>query len=70
MKCPKCGGEMKKGYVRGTGGQMYPSARFEPTSDDFTVRVAERTEEVKALLEVGFEWVGQKEGLIFLRKRK
>lgn len=23
-KCPKCGGEMKKGYVRGTGGQMYP----------------------------------------------
>jgi len=24
-KCPKCGGEMKEGYVRGTGGtQMYP----------------------------------------------
>ncbi len=24
----------------------------------------------RALLEVGFEWVRQKEGLIFLRKRK
>jgi integrase len=43
---------------------------FEPTSDDFTVRVAEKTEDVKALLEVGFEWVGQKDNLIFLRKRK
>jgi integrase len=43
---------------------------FEPTSDDFTVRVAEKPEDVKALLEVGFEWVGQKDNLIFLRKRK
>jgi len=24
MKCPKCGGEMKNGYVRGTGGEIYP----------------------------------------------
>lgn len=23
-KCPKCDGEMKNGYVMGTGGQMYP----------------------------------------------
>jgi len=27
-------------------------------------------EEIKALLEVGFEYVCQKDGLIFLRKRK
>jgi hypothetical protein len=23
-KCPKCGGEMKNGYVRGSHAQMYP----------------------------------------------
>jgi integrase len=43
---------------------------FEPTSDEFTVKVASKTDEVKALLEVGFEYVCQKDGLIFLRKRK
>ncbi|MGB9693742.1 MAG: tyrosine-type recombinase/integrase [Fervidobacterium sp.] len=43
---------------------------FEPGSDEFTVKIAEKPEEVKALLEVGFEYVCQKEGLIFLRKRK
>jgi hypothetical protein len=43
---------------------------FEPGSDEFTVKVAEKPEEIKALLEVGFEYVFQKEGLIFLRKRK
>jgi len=35
-----------------------------------TVTVAERPEEIKALLEVGFEYVCQKDSLIFLRKRK
>jgi integrase len=43
---------------------------FEQGSDEFTVKVAEKPEEVKALLEVGFEYICQKEGLIFLRKRK
>lgn len=43
---------------------------FEPSSDEFTVKVAEKPEDVKALLEVGFEWVGQKDSLIFMRKRK
>jgi len=43
---------------------------FEPGSDEFTVKVVEKPEGVKALLEVGFEYVCQKEGLIFLRKRK
>lgn len=43
---------------------------FEPGSDEFTVKVTDKAEEVKTLLEVGFEYVCQKEGLIFLRKRK
>jgi integrase len=43
---------------------------FEPTSDEFTVNVASKTDDVKALLEVGFEYVCQKDGLVFLRKRK
>jgi hypothetical protein len=43
---------------------------FESTSDEFTVKVTEKQEEIKGLLEVGFEWVGQKDSLIFLRKRK
>ena len=44
---------------------------FEPSgNDEFSVKVAETPEEVKALLEVGFDYVCQKDGLIFLRKRK
>jgi integrase/predicted RNA-binding Zn-ribbon protein involved in translation (DUF1610 family) len=43
---------------------------FEPSSDEFTVRIAETPEDVKGLLEVGFEYVCQKDNLIFLRKRK
>ena len=33
-------------------------------------KVAEKPEEVTSLLEVGFEYVCQKDNLIFLRKRK
>lgn len=43
---------------------------FESGSDEFTVRVVDKPKEVKSLLEVGFEYVCQKDGLIFLRKRK
>lgn len=43
---------------------------FEPSSDEFTVKVVSEPEEIKALLEVGFEYVCEKDGLIFLRKRK
>jgi integrase/transcription elongation factor Elf1 len=43
---------------------------FEPSDDAFTVKVAEKSEDVKALLEIGFEYVCQKDNLIFLRKRK
>jgi hypothetical protein len=43
---------------------------FEASDDAFTVKVAEKPEEVKSLLEIGFEYVCQKDNLIFLRKRK
>jgi integrase len=42
----------------------------EGADDEFTVRVTEKPEEVKTLLETGFEYVCQKDNLIFLRKRK
>jgi len=38
--------------------------------DEFTVRVVKEPEEVKGLLEVGFNYVCQKDNLIFMRKRK
>jgi integrase/rubredoxin len=43
---------------------------FDSGSDHFTVKVTEKSEEVKELLEVGFEYVCQKDNLIFLRKPK
>ena len=43
---------------------------FESTSDEFTVKVAEKPEEIKALLETGFEYVCTKDNLVFLKKRK
>jgi len=39
-------------------------------NDEFTVRVTEKPEEIKELLQLGFEYVCQKDGLVFLRKRK
>ena len=45
-------------------------ALFKETSDEFTVRVAKTPEEIKTLLEVGFEYVCEKDGLLFFRKRK
>ena len=43
---------------------------FQDADDAFIVRVVEKPEEVKSLLEAGFEYVCQKDNLIFLRKRK
>jgi integrase len=43
---------------------------FDSGNDNFTVKVAREPEEVKSLLEVGFEYVCQKDNLIFLRKPK
>ncbi len=39
-------------------------------NDQFTVRIAEKAEEIKEYLEAGFEYICQKDNLIFLRKRK
>jgi hypothetical protein len=38
--------------------------------DEYDVKVSERKEEIIALLEAGFEWVGQDGGLTYFRKRK
>ena len=43
---------------------------FQNTNDEFHVRVAKTTEDIKALLEVGFEYILEKDGLHFFRKRK
>jgi integrase len=43
---------------------------FGEYSDEFTVKVASKPEEIKPLLEVGFEYVCEKDGLMFFRKRK
>ncbi len=45
-------------------------ALFKETSAEFTVKVAKNPNEVKALLEVGFEYVCEKDDLMFFRKRK
>lgn len=43
-------------------------AIFGEYSDEFTV--TSKPEEIKALLETGFEYVCEKDGLMFFRKRK
>jgi len=46
------------------------AALFNTGNDEFTVKVTEKPEEIKALLEVGFEYTCKKDGLMFFRKRK
>jgi integrase len=43
---------------------------FEDQRDEVTVKVAEKPEDTKALLEAGFEYVCQKDNLVCMRKRK
>jgi hypothetical protein len=43
---------------------------FKDLKDEFTVKVASKREEIKALLEVSFEYVCEKDGFLYLRKRK
>ena len=43
---------------------------FKEISDEFTVRVANKSEDIQALLEIGFEYVCEKDGLLYFRKRK
>jgi hypothetical protein len=43
---------------------------FQTGTEGFTVKVTDKAEEVKEYLEAGFEYVCQKDNLIFLRRRK
>ena len=43
---------------------------FKNLNDEFTVKVASNQEEIKALLEVGFEYICEKDDLYYFRKRK
>lgn len=45
-------------------------ALYGEENDEFTVKVAKTIEEAKELLEAGFEYVFEKDGLMLLRKRK
>ena len=45
-------------------------ALFKENSDNFIVKTAKNPEEIKQLLEVGFEYVCSRDGLLFFRKRK
>lgn len=45
-------------------------ALYKDESDEFTVKVARNPEEIKQLLEVGFQYVCEKDGLLYFRKRK
>jgi len=42
----------------------------ENAKDDYTLKVTEDPQEMKELLEVDFEYLCQKDTLIFMRKRK
>jgi len=42
----------------------------ESGDDEFTVKVANNPEEIKNLLEAGFQYICEKDGLLFFRKRK
>jgi len=45
-------------------------ALFDETTDEFTVKVTKKPGDIKVLLEVGFEYICQKDDLMFFRKRK
>jgi integrase len=46
------------------------SAIFQTENDSFHVKTARTSEEISQVLEVGFEYVCEKDGLMFFRKRK
>jgi hypothetical protein len=43
---------------------------FKNLNDEFTVKIANKKEDIKALLEVGFEYICEKDELYYFRKRK
>ena len=45
-------------------------ALFQAESDNFTCRIAQTQDDIKQLIEAGFDYVTQKDGLAYFRKRK
>jgi integrase len=45
-------------------------ACFKESNDEFIVKMTDDHEEARKLLEIGFDWVGEVNGTIFLRKRR
>lgn len=43
---------------------------YDGEPDEFHVKIAEAPKEMKELLEVGFDYICEKDGLVFFRKRK
>ncbi len=43
---------------------------FDKDADSFTCRVAKTPDQIRQLIEAGFEYVTEKDGLIYFRKRK
>jgi len=41
---------------------------FQQSSDEFTVRVASAPDEIKSLLEAGFDYVCEKDGLLYFKR--
>ena len=61
--------------IPGKGGAYVDSHRwleqlFQDETQNFQVKATSDTKEIQTLLEVGFEFVCQKEELMFFRKRK
>ena len=50
--------------------RMHACMLFNEELNEFTVRATKDSEEIHGLLEVGFEYVCQKDSLMFFRKRK
>jgi integrase len=46
------------------------NALFQHASEDFTCKIAQTSDEARQLIEVGFEYVMQKDSLAYFRKRK
>ncbi len=49
---------------------MLEKTLFNEANDEFTVKVGKNPEEIQMLLEVGFEYVCQKDDILYFRKRK
>lgn len=43
---------------------------YDGKPEDFYVKIAQTPKEIKGLLEIGFEYVYEKDNLVFFRKRK